>query len=215
MRTFLLYRAWNIVAAYYWIRMHKYPSLLSLHRQFKRISNSTGVSIGDAVILYEAVRKDKPKHILEFGTGASTAYMALALMENEKENKRCVGTVVSVESEESFFTHQQRIFPKELQPYVDFVFSPVKRQEFDGQIGFVYESVPRHPYDLVWVDGPALTDSIRFSGDVIQLLPSCSRRVRVLFDGRDVTAETVFKCAGENFVLKKYPLLHMSEMVAK
>jgi Methyltransferase domain len=203
------------MGVYYWFRMHRYPSLLLLYRWFKKVSKSTGVNIWDAVILYELVRENKPKYILEFGTGASTAYMALALKDNEKEKYGSGGTIVSIESEKSFFDHQQQIFPGELRSYVEFVHSPVGTKEFDGELGFVYGDVPVRPYDLIWVDGPALTDSVPFSGDVVEVLPICPRQVRVLFDGRDLTAQRTLKMIGDKFLLKKYPFLHMSEIVAR
>jgi hypothetical protein len=216
LKTFLLHRVWNVVAIYYWIRMHRYPALLRLYRRYRRVSKSTGVNVWDCVILYEAVRKEKPRHILEFGTGASTAYMGLALWENYEQNRNCGGMLVSIESEKLFLDHQKEIFPKELHRFVDFVYGPVKTKDFNGQKGFVYENIPKRRYDLIWVDGPALTESIRFSADVVGLLPSCPRSVRVLFDGRDETAEFVSRMIREKYEekyeMRKYWHLHMSEI---
>jgi hypothetical protein len=57
-----------------------------------------------------------------------------------------------------------------------------------------------------------LTDSIRFSADVVELLSSCSANVKVLFDGRDETAQFVYKMIGPNHYLRKYSHLHMNEI---
>ena len=208
----MLYRAWNLVAIYYWMRIHKYPALLQMYRRYKRGSKSTGVSIWDSVILYEAVRKGKPRHVLEFGTGASTAFIALALMDNYRENHKNIGLLVSIESEQFYLDHQKKIFPEELKHVVEFVYGRVKEKDFNGRKGFIHANVPRRLYDLIWVDGPALTESIRFSADVVDLLPDCSPTVRVLFDGRDETAEFVYNRVRENYIMRKYPFLHMSEI---
>jgi len=167
------------------------------------------------VILYESIRRDKPHHVLEFGTGASTAYMALALLENETRAGNKGGMLVSVESEKEFLEHQKEIFPEELKRFVDFVYGPVTTRDFKGRPGFVYKNVPSRPYDLIWVDGPALNETVRFSGDVVDLLPACSPKVRVLFDGRDETAQAVINLIGSAYVMKKYPHLHMTEIKMK
>lgn len=203
------------MAAYYWLKMHRYTGLRRLYRRYGSLSKSTGVNIWDAVILYEIIRRDKPRRILEFGTGASTAYMALALRENEDTSPTQSGVIVSVESEREFLEHQKDIFPEELKRFVDFVYGPVTRKDFGDQIGFAYENVPLGVYDLVWVDGPALNDAVRFSGDVVDILPSCSPNVRVLFDGRDETAQAVMKLIGPGYVMKRYPHVHMTEIRAK
>jgi predicted O-methyltransferase YrrM len=212
LRAFYLHRVWNVVAIYYWKRMRRYPALVDVYRRYRRLSKSTGVNIWDCVILYEVVRREKPHHILEFGTGASTAYMALALSENYEENHDDGGVLLSIESDRFFLEHQKEIFPKELGRFVDFVYGPVRTMDFEGKKGFVHENVPRRPYDLIWVDGPALTDSIRFSADVVELLSSCSANVKVLFDGRDETAQFVYKMIGPNHYLRKYSHLHMNEI---
>lgn len=203
------------MAAYYWLKMQRYTELRRLYGRYRAYSRSTGVNIWDAVILYETIRRDKPRRILEFGTGASTAYMALALRQNEMASVNEGGVIVSVESEAEFLDHQKEIFPEDLRRYVEFIYGPVKRKDYEGQTGFVYENVPHGCYDLIWVDGPALNQTIRFSGDVIDLIGSCSQRVRVLFDGRNETADTVIRLIGSGYVMKRYPHVHMSEIRAK
>jgi hypothetical protein len=211
-RVFLLRRAWSIAAVYYSFRIRKFPELRDMYDYYRTTSKTTGVSICDAVVLYETVRKLKPRNVLEFGTGASTAFMALGLKHNYADEQNLKGMLCSLESEKEYMNHQLDIYPAELREFTEFIYSPVGKKVYGGDTGFFYETVPERPYDLIWVDGPALTEDVRFSGDVIDIIHYCPDRVKILFDGRDLTAKKVISMIGNEYAHRHYPVLHMNEI---
>lgn len=61
------------------------PALWKLLQAYIEKSSSTGCSFSDYLVLYNWVRRHKPKEILECGTGMSTVVLAHALKENYQE----------------------------------------------------------------------------------------------------------------------------------
>lgn len=203
---------WQASRWKYLRRLERHPALAQIYQYYRRVSPSTGVQVWDAVMLYEAVRRYRPRHVLEFGTGASTAFLALALQENHVEDASLRGQLVSLESEPYYLASQLEIFPNQLRGFVDFIGTPLITRAYDGETGFAYRDVPRRPYEMIWVDGPALTPEVRFSGDVIDILPHCAPHVRAFFDGRDETARKVHGLVGGGWQLEHFPFLHMWEL---
>lgn len=138
--------------------------------------------------------------------------MALGLQHNYQENPTKKGKIVSVEGDRSYLEHQLSIYPRELNKFTEFVQSDLGQKNYGGEAGFFFKTVPRHPYDLIWVDGPALTDELPFSGDIIDIVRYCAPHVLIMFDGRDKTALKTLSMIGNQYTYKHYPLLHMSKI---
>jgi predicted O-methyltransferase YrrM len=152
-------------------------------------SSSTGIDHYDYVALHSIVRKKKPKFFLECGTGKSTWAIADALRLNHEQHG-IMGKVISMESVEEWYQQALSILPPHLSPYVEIVCSPATTYQHAMVRGSVYEQVPDHPYEIVFVDGPAM--AIEENGvineaanmDFIRLLNSTDREVTAVIDYR-------------------------------
>ena len=117
-------------------------------------SDSVGVSISDYIVLYEYIRRNKPKFVLECGTGRSTFIMALAfekfVLSDFPEAK-----LVSMEDKKEWYDHQVSTFPERFKDFVELRYSPIDSWSYSFVIGTVYKEVPDYPYEFVFVDGPS------------------------------------------------------------
>lgn len=153
-------------------------------------SNSTGCSFTDYWQLYSLVRRMRPADILECGTGVSTVVMAAALRDNERQHGE-PGRITSMEDRTCWFEHAKDIFPRELEPYVEILFSPQTEYHEGFFCGVGYESIPRRRYDLAFIDGPddhgspAGTPTVDL--DYIRLLKTSPHPVLGVIDGRLAT----------------------------
>jgi predicted O-methyltransferase YrrM len=153
-------------------------------------TGSTGCNYLDYWELYRAVRKRKPREILECGTGVSTVVLALALKENEEETG-VPGRITSLEEEPRYFEDAKSLFPPAYAQYVELVLSP-RIEDYYGMFrGVRYRDVPSRPYDFVFIDGPnylAPTDgSVTFDFDLLHLLRYAEHEVYAIIDKRVTT----------------------------
>ena len=98
----------NEFLAYKYIK--KRENLFKLVLESTKKSNSTGVSFSDYRVLYEIIKKYKPKHILELGSGISSLIMAYALKENFFETK--VKGLLETYEEDPFYFKQVKSLTK-------------------------------------------------------------------------------------------------------
>ena len=152
-------------------------------------SSSTGISHYDYVALHSIVRTKKPKFFLECGTGKSTWAIADALRLNHEQHG-ILGKVISMEGVEEWHRHAVSIFPPHLLPYAEIVYSPTTTYQHAMIQGSSYERVPDHPYEIVFVDGPAVdieshgTSNESSNMDFIKLLNSTDRQMTAIVDYR-------------------------------
>ncbi len=106
-------------------------------------------------LLADAIRRLKPRSVLELGAGASTFLIAELLRKNALD---CgvQGTLISVEGSSDYFRRIQSAMPKELAPYVHLQESNVSLRWFGEYRALTYDQLPiSDHYDLVFIDGPA------------------------------------------------------------
>lgn len=116
-------------------------------------SSSTGCTYSDYAVLYDYVRKKKPREVLECGTGVSTVVIAYALMENEREGFPR-GRVTSMEESGKWHRLAQELFPDILKPYAEIVLSPPQEDYHAFFRGVRYTHIPDRQYEFVFIDGP-------------------------------------------------------------
>ena len=126
------------------------PKLKEYLQHYARTSPSTGCSYSDYAVLYNWIRKNKPKEVLELGTGYSTLVIYQALKENEAGGFK--GRLVSMEENKDYYEAALRSLPKGVN--VEIVLSPTVEDTYDFFRGVRYKDVPKRDYDLVFVDGP-------------------------------------------------------------
>ena len=119
-------------------------------------SGSTGVSSSDYWALYSWVRKNKPKEVLECGTGVTTVVLAYALMENERDDG-VKGRLTTMEEHAKWQQQAKELLPAKLTKYVDFRVSTRVEDYYSIFRGVRYANVPDRKYDFVFIDGPNST----------------------------------------------------------
>jgi len=152
-------------------------------------SASTGAELYDYVTLHSYIRTKKPTYVLECGTGKTTWIIADALHKNFTDGG-VKGKVISMESIEKWYEEAKRIFPKELDTFVEIHYSPATTYMYSFIKGTAFTKVPDYPYDFVFVDGPELTitdDGQSYETvnmDFIRYIKNTDRKVTAVVDSR-------------------------------
>ena len=163
-----------------------YPELCEVI-QAMAPSGSTGCDFSDYWELYRWIRRHSPLWVLECGSGVSSGVIAAALAENGR------GRLVSLDESRSYQAQASTRLPARLKTWVEFHYSDVAFQRYAGVQGIFYREVPQHPYDFVFVDGPAgpprtAADEKPFNSDFINiLLNTPDRPVAAMIDQRITT----------------------------
>lgn len=187
--------------------VQKNTRLWALLNKYLKQSPSTGCSYSDYLALYNHIRVHKPKEVLELGTGVSTVVIAQALLENDEElevegDER--SHVTSMEENEDYYNHAQKLFPKELSLVTTIVLSPVVEDTYNFFRGVRYAQVPVRPYDFVFVDGPDYLmypngEVVTFCFDFIYQVLQSERPISAFIDTRLTTCLVYSHIFGKNF----------------
>lgn len=99
--------------------------------------------------LYNFIKDRKPKFVLELGSGVTTLVALQAFKEVGS------GTLISID-EDDYFGGTVKKIADEMFPGASWEMHiiPAVTGKYKDFIGTHYESLPDHPYDLVFVDGP-------------------------------------------------------------
>lgn len=166
-----------------------HEELFKLLLKMISLSNSTGCEFGDYLLLYNTIKKIKPKCVLECGSGITSCVIAFALKENYQKSG-IKSKFISLEENQYYHEQVKKIFPDSLNEYVQFVLSERVEKEYLGELGCFYENMPNYDYDFVFIDGPTLRSTQSspkcFNADIINILEKLNpdQRVDVLIDQR-------------------------------
>jgi len=126
--------------------------------------------------LTRLLRKMRPRLMVEFGSGGSTAVAAALLAENERRYG-VRGRLISFEQAPDFYDSIKNGMPERLKPYVEMRLCPVRYERIGGYRSISYETTYDFGTpDLLFIDGPAPVRSNGppnhpiFSGDLIRML---------------------------------------------
>ena len=174
-------------------------------------SKSTGCNYSDYLAIYSYIRKNKPKSILECGTGVSTIVMAHALVENEKEG--VLGKIISMESIDEYYEMAKKIMPDHFAPYVDLKLSPLIEDYYSIYRGIRYRDIPMdREYDFLFIDGPSyeseLDGTLAFNFDLLHVVKNSENPVSAIIDKRVSSCYVFQKIFGTNKV-KYNPYTHL------
>ena len=143
----------------------------------------------DLARLHRLIRKRKSFTILEFGSGLSTIVMADALSKNKADflaieekpelRNRFMFQIFSVESDKQWIKHSQSNFPKHLLEHVNFHYSEIKIDTFNGRICHFYDNLPDIVPDFIYLDGPNPKD---VKGNVNGMTFQCDERTVMAAD---------------------------------
>ncbi len=178
-------------------------SLYQTLTRYLKVSKSTGCNYYDYWVLYDYIRQNKPREILECGTGASTLVMAYALMENTRAG-HAAGRITSMEDVEYWYRHTRKLIPEELKSYIDLIYSPKAEFGFSIFRGVGYRDIPQRAYQFAFIDGPEVTapsDEARtFNIDLINVVKKAERPLWAVVDKRVTTCYVFQKVFGTDKV---------------
>lgn len=159
-------------------------------------TQSSGCSFIDYSYLYDFIIKNRPKNILECGTGVTTIVMAHAL-----KDAKIDGQITSMESHKKWYEMSKDLLPKNLNRYVEFVLSPVIEDYYSFFRGSRYTNIPEKKYDLVFVDGPSTKSELDgthlFNYDFFHILKKSDKPIQAIIDKRLSTVWFLQKVLGE------------------
>ena len=137
----------------------------------------------DLARLHRLIRKRKAFTVLEFGSGLSTIVMADALSKNKADflaieekpelRNRFMFQIFSVESDKEWIEHTKSNFPKHLMEHVNFHYSEIKIDTFNGRICHFYDNLPDIVPDFIYLDGPNPKD---VKGNINGMTFQCDER---------------------------------------
>lgn len=157
-------------------------------RLVEESSKSIGLSLLEYVTLHRTVRKMRPTWVLECGTGKSTWVIAQAMLENERESGPHEAKLISMEHDRDWHEHALSILPDRYKDVVEICYSPTDVHGYGFIRGTVYQEVPAHPYQLVFVDGPHQylpNQSPKMCNmDFVRLVEKSDKPITALVDGR-------------------------------
>lgn len=167
----------------------------------------------NAQTLYNFVKKEKPKKILDLGTGigVSSAIMALAMKDAGVEEYE----IHTVEQTEKCFKLAQELIPEDLRQNIKFYrFDPViwYNSDIPYQSFSTFKELPEGDWDLIINDGPGpFLENGHYldfnNGDVMKMLVEGKLKVgvKIFFDGRISTLRSIERYYDKNFYLCNTP----------
>jgi len=103
----------------------------------------------DLYYLYSHIRSHRPRTVLEFGSGASTAVMAHALARNGD------GHLFALESSEAWAASTEASLPSDLRPHATIQYRPPVAANVLGRSTYLFDAPPVHTADMIYIDGAA------------------------------------------------------------
>lgn len=172
---------------------------------------TASVSRNDSFFIYDYVLKNKPKKVVEFGTGKTTWIIAHAMSSYFKPNGEY--KLVSLEDVSFWFEEQKKNFPYSKIPaakdFVELKLSPTEYYEYRWARGTSYQETPREHFDLCLVDGPNQEEA--FNADLVKVVESCESSVDIIIDGRTNTVVAAMSLLGT----EKMTRLHIGLCIFK
>lgn len=160
-----------------WSVIHKFQNEIKKYPQF---TWSYDRHYTKYYAIYSAIRKHKPHYVLECGSGISSAIILFALKENGH------GTLITMDEDKKYGKIIEKIVENPVH------ISHSEKTHYKDIEGTKYATIPDHPYDFIFVDGP-VTKTIDL--DAFYFLEK-NPKTKVLIDNRKKTSYAL---------LKKYP----------
>jgi hypothetical protein len=184
-------------------RLKSEAALWAALQSFIRGTQSTGCGYIDYAELYAAIRRCKPREVLECGSGVSTLVIAHALEQNEAETG-LRGRVTSMDEHQGWSDQAAGLLPPVYSPFVDFRVSPTVEDTYSLFRGVRYRDVPDRDYAFVFIDGPSykspVDGTLTFDYDFLHVLKNSKGNVQALIDKRVSTCFVLQQLLGSDKV---------------
>lgn len=109
----------------------------------------------DLAYLHRAVRRNKPKAVVEFGVGLSTLVFVHALHMNRTEKpEREAGRLYTLDTSDRWLENTRNKLPEELKDLVELSHSEARLTTVNGELCHLFDMLPNIVPDMIYLDGP-------------------------------------------------------------
>lgn len=169
------------LARWHRYRLSKYVDLDFLAKRPKHGYES---DFSDFWFLYQAVRRKKPRVILEFGSGGSTVVLAKALHDNNLERPGEQGYLHSIDDQRYWADVTRSILPPFLKEVCEVHHIPTVEIEYEGTPCFRHSTLPDVVPDMIYLDGPSFTKERKIAVDILDMEHKLPPDILLIIDGR-------------------------------
>ncbi len=106
--------------------------------------------------------------------------------------------LISMESVKEWYDHAMERFPLKYKDFLEIHYSEVDIFEYSFLRGTVYKDVPEHPFDVVFVDGPACGDMCNM--DFIRHILTSGKKCTAIIATRKTTTLAYMSMIGKDMV---------------
>lgn len=163
------------------------------------------VSKIDAMVIYDQIRRYRPTHCVELGSGLGTATSIIAMAMEANGH----GKITALEQHEWMMTLAEELMLPAHKTRVSFVRADPEVRRMCNEDWTCYQFAHTSAdIDFVVVDGPApwkTNGSMHQepNGDLVGLLPYLLPGCRVFIDGRSSTVSAYRRCIGDRFRIQE------------
>ena len=142
---------------------------------------------GDLWFLYRLVRAQKPRLVMELGSGCSTVILAQALYDNAQKDPNRNGRIISLDGMADWAEVTRASLPEHLAGICEIRHAEAVEEDRGDDRGFRYAELPDGNPDLLYVDGPALRPDRKICFDALHLQDRFPPGFAMVVDGRHDT----------------------------
>lgn len=148
------------------------PGVSTALTRYVKGSTTTGTQPITMWLAVKCILRNRPRWILESGTGSSTLVLAAAVKRLRRDVPGYDGRIVSMESVPDWLATAEANLPEDCRDVVEIVLGPREKFEMAMFRGYVHGNIPQHDYDFVLLDGPQFWDDrgLAFCADVFRAM---------------------------------------------
>ena len=152
-----------------------------------RLAGALAPQGGDLWFLYRLVRAQKPRLVMELGSGCSTVILAQALYDNAQKDPNRNGRIISLDGMADWAEVTRASLPEHLAGICEIRHAEAVEEDRGDDRGFRYAELPDGNPDLLYVDGPALRPDRKICFDALHLQDRFPPGFAMVVDGRHDT----------------------------
>ncbi len=163
----------------------------------------------DLWYLYRAVRRNRPLNILEFGSGCSTAILAQALRDNEREFGQA-GRLLSIDNNEHWADVTRQSLPETVRDICEIVYRPIEEAQFAGRRVWRHVDLPPFAPDFIYLDGPGYPNGTpgleKVAMDLLELEDKFPKGFLMIADDRQHNCAFLAEHFKRTYKIKRNPI---------
>ncbi len=163
---------------------------------------------GDLWFLYCLVRAQKPRLVMELGSGCSTVILAHALHDNAREDPNRSGRIISLDGVADWADVTRASLPEHLTAICEIRHAEAVEEDRGDEHGFHYAELPDGNPDFLYVDGPALRPGRKICFDALHLQDRFPPGFTMVVDGRHDTVRYLARHLSGRYRISSNHWLH-------